>query len=116
VNLRLGRWSRLLAPGYGSCFRCKTPWRFIHVHLTPYAVVMLDEAVPVPLGRLVGSAPACFPLCEKCWEDLGDPSARLPYYRHLWDCWVAMSSKEPAELAALDRDWAAIRDAVLAGG
>ena len=70
INLRLGRLvSELLAPGYGKCGRCKTAWRFVEGHCTPYEH-----------GR------ACFPLCEKCWSAL-TPLTRLPYYRTLLDSW-----------------------------
>jgi hypothetical protein len=29
----------------------------------------------------------CFPLCEECWEELGTPQARMPFYRDLWESW-----------------------------
>ena len=30
----------------------------------------------------------CFPLCESCWQELGTPEARMPYYRELWESWL----------------------------
>jgi len=96
LNIRLGTWSQKLAPGFSWCFRCETPWRFVHGHDTPYAY---DHQ-----GAVTRS---CFPLCEKCWAEL-TPEQRLPYYRQLWDVWTSSGSVE-------DRDWQGIEAAVLAG-
>lgn len=89
MNIRLGGWSRILAPGYSWCERCKTPWPFVHPHMTKY-----DDR------RFAGRC--CFPLCEKCWHDLGTPERRLPYYERF----AAWSSPERRPQ---------IRDAVAAG-
>ena len=58
---------RLLAPGYGWCYRCKRPWKYAEPHTTWYS-----------------ESAGCFPLCETCWTRLGAPEARRPYYeRHI---------------------------------
>lgn len=62
--------SRLLAPGYGSCGRCRIAWLFVDYHTTNY-----------------GAGRGMFPLCEGCWSDLGTPEARLPHYWALWLQW-----------------------------
>lgn len=93
MNVRLGRGARVMAPGYGLCHRCQTPWRFVTPHVTRYVE-------PPPYGK------GCFPLCEKCWADL-DPQMRLPYYEWLFAEW----GKDGAE----DGEWEACRQAVLAG-
>lgn len=59
------------APGFGRCMRCVTPWRFVRGHTTEYG----DH----------GSG--MFPLCEDCWQELGTPEARLPFYRVVWEQW-----------------------------
>lgn len=108
MNYRLGSWSRVLAPGYGWCGRCKTPWRFVQGHPTPYESRPID--LQAPDGTILPDAAlfekSCFPLCQKCWVDLGDPWERLPFYYDLWqDLWGAPE----------DSPWGPIRDAVLAG-
>lgn len=70
--MRIGRISRLLFPSYGRCYKCKTTWNLVDPHITddyPYT----------------GSG--CFPLCEKCWEELGTFDARRPYYAQLYEDW-----------------------------
>jgi hypothetical protein len=104
---RLGGWSRLLAPGYGWCGRCGTPWRFVRGHDTWYGPG--DEAVEWsgalgPGRRWTATSRACFPLCERCWAEL-EPYERLPYYVHLvFEVWEDASA------------WPQIRAAVLDGG
>jgi hypothetical protein len=113
VNLRLGPLAGLLAPGFSRCKRCRTPWKFVVEHATPYwsspdtlAVQVTPlETVTVPVEQR-----SCFPLCEKCWQDLGTPAARLPFYRQLWLDWQTMDT----DLEAW-RTWDAIAAAVLAG-
>jgi hypothetical protein len=51
----------------------------------------------------------CFPLCETCWQELGTPEARLPFYRKLWNEWVDEHGMDPAV-------WERIKAAVEAGG
>jgi hypothetical protein len=95
---------RAAAPGYGTCLRCRRPWKFVEPHSTPY-------------GRDLGFAPdgevwreyGCFPLCEGCWELLGGPEERLPFYRVLWNQWVADGTDKPAEA------WGLIEAAVMEG-
>lgn len=70
MNLRVGRIGKPFAPSFGWCLRCETPWRFVKEHDTEFAP-----------GR------ALFPLCEKCWRQLGTPQARMVFYRGLWMSW-----------------------------
>lgn len=91
---RSGIMTQHLAPGYSSCMRCRTAWKFVEGHSTKY-----DEHN------------GCFPLCELCWADLA-PEQRLPFYFVLycqWD-WDAgqMGHERPTE-------WEAIEQAVLGG-
>ena len=65
---------RLLAPGYSTCLRCDRPWKFVEPHATDYS-----------------ESHGMFPLCEKCWTQLGTPEARLPYYRELWYRWESQT-------------------------
>lgn len=64
-DLRIGGISRAVSPGYGCCGKCGTSWLFVEGHSTPYN----DHS-------------ACFPLCERCWDEL-TPDERLPYYADL---------------------------------
>ena len=59
----------LLIPGYSSCGRCLTPWKFTKEHTTKFT-----------------ENRGCFPLCEKCWSEL-TPQERLPYYHDLLGEW-----------------------------
>jgi hypothetical protein len=107
MNLRLGSWSRALAPGYGWCLRCKTPWRFVEGHSTPFEFRTVD--LQAPDGTVIPNGGdwqrSCFPLCERCWAEL-TPVDRLPYYHELWwDWWKAPE----------DQPWEPLRDAVMAG-
>lgn len=90
--MRLGRISRLLAPAYGACFRCHTTWRFVDHHSTMYTTTA-----------------GCFPLCEECWQELGTPDRRLPYYEELMRRWA---DDLPVSVETVEQ----IRAAVLAGG
>jgi hypothetical protein len=92
MNRRIGRIGQLLAPSYGFCKKCKTPWRFVREHTTSYGT----------RGR------GCFPLCQKCWDEL-TPQTRLPFYRALVMSWKHFD--EPVE-----QTWAQLQEAVLAGG
>ena len=92
MNIRIGRIGHLVAPGYGHCLRCKTPWRFVREHITAY-----------------NYSSACFALCEKCWAPL-TPDQRLPYYREqIWH-W-----SYPYNGRTFDETWREVKTAVLAG-
>lgn len=80
-----------LAPGYGSCGRCKWPWPFVVTHCTDFA-----------------EGNGCFPLCEQCWQSLGTPEARMPFYETLITYWLSFGPLERGQAEA-------IRAAVLEG-
>ena len=112
ANVRAGRISRLLFPGYGSCGRCRTVWALVRPHYTEYDSEWVDYSgegsppepggSPVVLGR--GHSRGVGPLCEKCWAGLGSATARWPYYEELiTDVWG---------LSPGDRRWQKIRRAV----
>lgn len=86
--MRIGRIGKVLAPGWGGCLRCRTPWRFVPHHTTWYTP-----------NR------GCFPLCEKCWKELAYPRFRMPFYRELFDSWGS----------AHDQKWPQIETAVQDG-
>lgn len=67
---------RLLSPGYGHCFHCRRPWRFVLPHSTNYH-----------------RGSACFPLCEKCWGEL-TIDERIPYYEQLLREWAGCCDAE----------------------
>ena len=94
MNLRIGRIGRLLAPGYGWCLRCRTPWLFVRWHHTFFG------------SRCHG----CLPLCETCWAEL-TPAQRLPFYRELIQSW----HEEPGRGLAFDEEWSLVETAVLGG-
>jgi hypothetical protein len=89
LNIRVGIIGKLVAPGYGDCGRCRTPWLFVRYHVTKYS-----------------NGSGCFPLCQKCWRELGTPEARLPYYRDLLARWHDPDGAK----------WCAVEAAVRAGG
>lgn len=60
------------ASGYGSCGRCGRSWRTTKGLITDYT-----------------SNRGMFPLCEPCWQHLGTPERRFPYYKQLTDRWRA---------------------------
>lgn len=64
------RMARAVAPGFSYCGRCGMPWARADEHVTEYSVHN-----------------GCFPLCEECWQILGHPEARIPYYKALIDGW-----------------------------
>lgn len=80
-----------LFPGYGTCLRCSWPWPLVEYHSTKYET---------------GSG--CFPLCTKCWSQLGTPERRMPYYRQLWFEWKREG--------CTDVEWRQIEAAVNAEG
>lgn len=63
---------RIATPSSGYCLRCGWPWRLVKIHDTKYNINS-----------------GCFPLCERCWTDLGNPEARIEYYKALIDAWDA---------------------------
>ena len=63
---------RLMSPDKSWCLRCGRPWSRVEPHSTQYT----------PFS-------ACFPLCEDCWSLLGNPEARIEYYKMLIDSWNA---------------------------
>lgn len=83
MNLRVGPIGRLFAPGYSSCLRCKTPWRFVREHITQYT-----------------PSSGCFPLCEKCWAEM-TPEQRRTYYVELIAMWETTEPVEGAKRAAI---------------
>jgi hypothetical protein len=95
-RLQAARASQARHPGSGACLRCGMSWAECTHHITYFAVA----------GRHTGM----FPLCEDCWQELGTPASRLPYYdqlRHEWIRQGAADSEAPAEI---------VREAVLNGG
>ena len=78
--------------GWGTCYRCHGSWEYLDGHVTRYN----DER-------------GCFPLCESCWESLGTPESRLPYYHMMWDDWVKLGYCNPLR-------WEEIEAAVRNGG
>lgn len=79
------RWlGRLLAPAYGTCGRCGTPWRFVRHRPVPYAP-----------GR------SMFVLCVKCWDDT-DVVKRIAYHLRATERW-----------GAVDEIWQGVLDGVL---
>lgn len=92
---RIGTLSHVLSPGYSWCFKCKTTWKFVEGHSTPY----VDHAS--------GYGKACFPLCEECWAEL-TPEERWPYYQMLLDSWRSLAC--PIEPGLDDQLHAAVMD------
>lgn len=78
---------RKLAPGYGTCGRCETPWSFTKSHSTTYEW----QATRNRRGQLEATEKrGMFPLCEDCWQELGTTDERLPYYLELVAMWDVM--------------------------
>jgi hypothetical protein len=86
MNLRIGRLGRLLAPAYGQCARCLTPWRFVREHSVSY-----------------GAGHGMFVLCEKCWAETS-LSDRWSYYRTMLTVQGASAGKTTAVRTAVERD------------
>lgn len=83
---------RLTFRGTGYCGRCGLPWACVTSHTTYYGD---------PLGE--GGMRGCFPLCEDCWQTLGHPEARIPYYRVLIEHWQSQSEVHPDVIRAIGR-------------
>lgn len=94
ADRRSGIRTKHLAPGYSSCFRCQTAWKFVDGHSTP-----------------ITKNTGCFPLCEDCWSEL-TPDQRLPFYYVLFSQWEWSASQDGREF---EKQWQDIEDAVLAG-
>ena len=108
------KWSNVvLHPGYGGCYRCNKTWDVVDGHSTDYGPVPVK--IKVGDGEWKGSfvSGGCFPLCEKCWEELETPENRLPYYRRLVDEW---KKTDRPQNPTSENKWPTIRAAVLAGG
>lgn len=91
VMLMPQRWhNRVFHPGYGCCFKCERTWDVAPYHATDYT-----------------DRNGCFPLCKKCWRELGTPEKRLPYYRMLIDDWNRWGHVDENEAK-----WLLIRKAV----
>lgn len=83
---------RRLYPNQSTCGRCQTPWAACESHCTKYS----DRT-------------GCFPLCENCWQELGTPQRRMPFYIEMIEWWRTMGPFSEEEATA-------ILDAVKAGG
>lgn len=115
VNVRLGPITKPLVNLMGSrmsaCLHCDTSWAFVKGHVTEYGRPKYEG----------GGGSGCFPLCEKCWADLGTPAARLPFYRALYELWLLDVGRKPygperfAALEATRSAWPLIEAAVRAG-
>lgn len=86
-DLRIGRISHAVSPGYSACLACGTSWLFVEGHATNYR-----------------DGSGCFPLCEKCWEER-TPEERLPFYADLIASWDS----------ADEELWSQVKTAVLEG-
>ena len=65
------------AAGFGACMHCGDTFDWKAEHQTRYS-------------HGASGSEACFPLCEDCWQQLGTPEARLPYYDRLVNVWAAI--------------------------
>lgn len=97
LHWRVGRWGSLLSArrsrvGEG-CLRCKTDYRYVRAHPTPYTGTTKEDA------RVV------IPLCARCWYE-ANVEERLIYYGQLLNLWRADGSVPP--------DWEETRVAIYA--
>lgn len=92
MNIRIGPISQKITPHLGACLHCKTTWRFVKPHATPF-----------------NEHEGALPLCEKCWREL-TPEQRLPFY---WLLLLKWNMEDGTELSEAERD--ALRAAVLDG-
>lgn len=88
--MRLGAWSQALAPGFGFCYKCRTPWKFVKPHYTTYEELHPTTKLPDQTMFLL-TGRSCFPLCEKCWEET-PVEERLPYYAEMFTTWKEADS------------------------
>lgn len=106
VRQHLGNLAQIGAPGYSFCHRCMMPWKFTEGHTTPYGkditqMIKNGESINTNWG-------GCFPLCERCWQELGSGKKRLLYYRELWVSWQQWGHQSAEK-------WEHIKTSVLAG-
>lgn len=82
-------------PGGHRCYHCHVPRAYTrHWHITTgKAHPSRAPSEAHVFGTGVYSYDADSPLCQNCWEELGTPRARLPYYL-VWieDCREAIRS------------------------
>ena len=71
--------ARMFAPGFGKCYHCGTPWRFVRSHVTMY-----DDHR------------GCFCLCRQCWPLLST-AQRLAYYEVCFHDWQRLGCDNQAE-------------------
>jgi hypothetical protein len=88
------RWLRKVHPGWGWCLRCGLPWPKTEAHTPHYVDPETGWA-----------SRGCFPLCEDCWQRLGHPEARIPYYGALIEHWEESKGHpiDPEERRAIGR-------------
>lgn len=102
---RIGKLSWPFGHDGGACRRCTTTWVFVVKHLTPYDVTAR------------GTKLAMFPLCERCWQELGDGEHRYPFYADLMmetiDAYRAQGDAD--EVARIQRAGTGIVAALRAG-
>lgn len=86
---------------FGSCGRCGRSWKWVNGHSTSFG----------------NDGEGCFPLCERCWKELGSGKARLPYYRQWHESSIAQlsSSGGGAYINRYEQKWPLIEKAVLEG-
>ena len=87
----LSTFEQVRHPGYGTCTRCWRPWATVEGHSTFYT-----------------EQHGLFPLCEWCWQSLGTPHDRLPYYLGLVAHW---EHRHPGP-APSGMTWAEVRQQV----
>ncbi len=83
---------RAASPGWGFCLRCGWPWNHTEPHSTNY--------VDPETGW---NSRGIFPLCERCWTELGHPEARIPYYDALVTHWEDQGVSDPHVRAEIGR-------------
>jgi hypothetical protein len=91
-----------LFPFYSGCSRCGIRWYFLVKNRWWQKMLGGDHMTPY------GNGQGCFPLCEFCWQDLGTPSARLPFYEQLIKAWYdecLNSAFQPKVLVFSAGDW-----------
>lgn len=100
---RLERASAVGPTHFGRCGRCHLPWDVVRelggkTHDTQFC-----------------RGAALFALCEQCWQELGDPAARMPFYRALWLMWKRQEADDIPDSDLTPEGWARIEAAVLEG-
>lgn len=94
--------------GFGGCKCCGDTWDWKISHDTP-----LENS---------STMSACFPLCEECWQRLGTPENRWPYYEAMVNEWEYHSHADPGfargemyrEALGLEPFYPEVRELVLA--